>query len=103
MRTVLSQEQLKAKSGPAWDAINLGIDQRKVYSTTIRKLAAGLEVEPQLLLEDIEQSELAEVSSENPEGGKKIGLAPHTWGYQAHSPRGVGAKKSKLSLGMLRG
>jgi hypothetical protein len=77
MRTVLSQEQLKAKSGPAWDAINLGIDQRKVYSTTIRKLA-GLEAEPQSLLEDIEQSELAEVSSERPEGGKKIRLAPHT-------------------------
>ncbi len=50
----------------------------KVYSTTIRKLAAGLEVEPQSLLEDIEQSELAEVSSEKPEGGKKIRLALHT-------------------------
>jgi hypothetical protein len=47
-------------------------------STTIRKLAAGLEVEPQSLLKDIEQSELAEVSSEKPEGGKKIRLAPHT-------------------------
>ena len=74
MWTVLSQERLKAKSGFAWDAIKLRIDRRKVYLTTIRKLAAGLEAEPQLLLEDIEQSELAEVSSENPEGGKKIGL-----------------------------
>ncbi|HZG64887.1 MAG TPA: helix-turn-helix transcriptional regulator [Rubrobacteraceae bacterium] len=51
MRAVLSQEQLAERSGVARDTISkLETGRRKAYPTTIRKLAAGLEVEPQLLL-----------------------------------------------------
>jgi hypothetical protein len=42
----------------------------------VRKLAAGLEVEPRLLLGDVEYSgaEPEDGSSEGPEGDKKIGF-----------------------------
>ncbi|MDQ3924683.1 MAG: helix-turn-helix domain-containing protein, partial [Actinomycetota bacterium] len=50
-RAVLSQEQLAEKSGVARDTISkLETGQRKAYPSTIQKLAAGLEVKPQLLL-----------------------------------------------------
>lgn len=54
-RAVMSQEQLAQKSGVARDTISkLEMGHRKAYPTTIRKLAAGLEVEPQMLLGGVE-------------------------------------------------
>jgi transcriptional regulator with XRE-family HTH domain len=76
-RAVMSQEQLAEKSGVARDTISkLETGQRKAYPSTIRKLAAGLEVEPRLLLGSVEYPEAgpAEDSSEKPEGDKKIGF-----------------------------
>jgi transcriptional regulator with XRE-family HTH domain len=76
-RAVMSQEQLAEKSGVARDTISkLETGQRKAYPTTIRKLAAGLEVEPTLLLGDVEYSEAgpAENSLGKLEGDKKIGF-----------------------------
>ncbi len=53
-RAVMSQEQLAEKSGVVRDTISkLETGQRKTYPSTIRKLAAGLEVEPRLLLTNI--------------------------------------------------
>ena len=79
MRAVLSQEQLADRSGVARDTISkLETGRRKAYPTTIRKLAAGLEVEPQLLLGGIEylDKEPGEEDKENTEPGddKKIGF-----------------------------
>ena len=79
MRAVLSQEQLAERSGVARDTISkLETGRRKAYPTTIRKLAAGLEVEPQLLLGDVEylDEEPAERDKENPQPGndKRIGF-----------------------------
>ncbi|CAN5318666.1 hypothetical protein BH24ACT19_BH24ACT19_14680 [soil metagenome] len=76
MRAVLSQEQLAERSGVARDTISkLETGRRKAYPTTVRKLAAGLEVEPQLLLGDVEylDEELVEGDKE-PGGDKKIGF-----------------------------
>ncbi len=77
-RAVMSQEQLAERSGVARDTISkLETGQRKAYPSTIRKLAAGLEVEPQLLLGgygDLGTAQEAEASSEKPEGDKKIGF-----------------------------
>jgi transcriptional regulator with XRE-family HTH domain len=62
-RAVMSQEQLAEKSGVARDTISkLETGQRGAYPSTIRKLATGLEVEPQLLLGGVEYLE------EEPEG-----------------------------------
>ncbi len=80
---VMSQEELAERSGVARDTISkLESGRRKAYPTTIRKLAAGLDVEPQLLLGGVEylDDEPPEEStgrpSEEPEGGKnkKIGF-----------------------------
>ena len=50
-RAVMSQEDLAEKSGVARDTISkLETGQRGAYPSTIRKLAAGLEVEPRMLL-----------------------------------------------------
>jgi transcriptional regulator with XRE-family HTH domain len=50
-RAVMSQEDLAEKSGVARDTISkLETGQRGAYPSTIRKLAAGLDVEPQMLL-----------------------------------------------------
>jgi transcriptional regulator with XRE-family HTH domain len=50
-RAVMSQEDLAQKSGVARDTISkLETGQRRAYPSTIRKLAAGLEVEPGVLL-----------------------------------------------------
>ncbi len=54
-RAILSQEELARKSGVARDTISkLETGQRGAYPTTIRKLAAGLGVEPRLLLGGVE-------------------------------------------------
>ena len=75
-RAVLSQGQLAEKSGVARDTISkLETGQRKAYPSTIRKLAAGLEVKPQLLLGGVEYTEEpVEGPSEKPESGKKMGF-----------------------------
>ena len=76
-RAVMSQEQLAEKSGVARDTISkLETGQRKAYPSTIRKLAAGLEVEPRLLIGGVEyrETELAEDPSKKPDGDKKIGF-----------------------------
>lgn len=54
-RAVMSQEQLARRSGVARDTISkLESGKRRAYPTTIRKLATGLEVEPQLLMGGVE-------------------------------------------------
>lgn len=54
-RAVMSQEQLARKSGVARDTISkLEMGRRKAYPTTIRKLAAGLEVDPRMLVGGVE-------------------------------------------------
>jgi len=50
-RAVMSQGDLAARSGVARDTISkLETGQRGAYPSTIRKLAAGLDVEPRILL-----------------------------------------------------
>lgn len=79
-RAVMSQEQLAQRSGVARDTISkLETGQRRAYPTTIRKLATGLEVEPQLLMGGVEylDEELAQETSDVPEReskGGKIGF-----------------------------
>jgi len=76
-RAVMSQEQLAEKSGVARDTISkLETGQRKAYPSTIRKLAAGLQVEPRLLLGDEhpKTSQEAEGPLEKPKGNKKMGF-----------------------------
>jgi transcriptional regulator with XRE-family HTH domain len=78
-RAVMSQEQLAEKSGVARDTISkLETGQRRAYPSTIRKLATGLDVEPQMLLGGVEylETEPVEDSPKKPEGGKdrKVGF-----------------------------
>lgn len=78
-RAVMSQEQLAEKSGVARDTISkLESGRRGAYPSTIRKLAAGLEVEPRMLMGGVEYFETKpnEGSSEKPEkgGNRKIGF-----------------------------
>ena len=80
-RAVMSQEDLATRSGVARDTISkLETGQRRAYPSTIRKLAAGLEVEPRMLFGGVEyfESEGAEDPPEKPqrEKGKdrKIGF-----------------------------
>ena len=77
-RAVLSQEQLAERSGVARDTISkLETGRRKAYPTSIRKLAAGLEVKPGLLFGGVEYRDAeppAEGSSEKPESEKRIGF-----------------------------
>ena len=76
-RAVLSQEQLAEKSGVARDTISkLETGRRKAYPTTIRKLAASLDIEPQMLLGGVEytEAEPGEGSSEKPADDKKVGF-----------------------------
>ena len=76
-RAVLSQEQLAEKSGVSRETISkLESGRRGAYPSTIRKLAAGLEVEPRMLMGGVEYFEPEESSSEKSEGGegKKIGF-----------------------------
>jgi transcriptional regulator with XRE-family HTH domain len=54
-RAVMSQEQLAARSGVARDTISkLESGKRGAYPTTIRKLATGLDVQPQMLMGGVE-------------------------------------------------
>jgi transcriptional regulator with XRE-family HTH domain len=78
MRAVMSQEQLAEQSGVARDTISkLESGRRRAYPSTIRKLAAGLEVEPGMLLGGVEYLEeddpLVDETGED-KGGKKIGF-----------------------------
>lgn len=76
-RAVMSQEQLSERSGVARDTISkLETGRRKAYPTTIRKLAAGLEVEPRMLMGgvvylDDEPVEPGERPAEEPQGKKR--------------------------------
>ena len=78
-RAVMSQEDLAEKSGVARDTISkLETGQRRAYPSTIRKLAAGLEVEPRMLLGVVEYLEEgpAEDTPKKPKSDKdrKIGF-----------------------------
>ncbi len=81
-RAVLSQEQLAERSGVARDTISkLETGRRGAYPSTIRKLAAGLEIRPQMLLGGVEyldepsQEETSEKEpSEKTEREKRIGF-----------------------------
>lgn len=79
-RAVMSQEQLAQKSGVARDTISkLEMGHRKAYPTTIRKLAAGLEVEPQMLLGGVhylDEQTVEDSPQEQPEQGegRKVGF-----------------------------
>jgi transcriptional regulator with XRE-family HTH domain len=71
-RAILSQEELATKSGVARDTISkLETGQRRAYPSTIRKLAAGLEVQPQMLFGGVEYQD--EEPAENPPGKPKKG------------------------------
>jgi transcriptional regulator with XRE-family HTH domain len=51
----MSQEELAERSGVARDTISkLETGQRGAYPSTIRKLAAGLDVRPQMLMGGVE-------------------------------------------------
>ena len=74
-RAVMSQEQLAEKSGVARDTISkLETGQRKAYPVTVRKLAAGLDVAPHLLMGGVEYVGEVEgpegVAGEEPREGK---------------------------------
>lgn len=79
-RAVLSQEQLAEKSGVARDTISkLETGHRRAYPSTVRKLAAGLQVEPQMLfggVEYLDEGPLEGVPENPPEKGRggKIGF-----------------------------
>jgi transcriptional regulator with XRE-family HTH domain len=62
---VMSQEELAERSGVARDTISkLETGRRGAYPSTIRKLAAGLEVQPQMLMGGVEYlDEAPEVES----------------------------------------
>lgn len=70
-RAVMSQEQLAERSGVARDTISkLETGRRKAYPVTVRKLAAGLDVEPRLLLGGVEYAEERE-PAEAPSGEER--------------------------------
>jgi transcriptional regulator with XRE-family HTH domain len=73
----MSQEDLAEKSGVARDTISkLETGQRGAYPSTIRKLAAGLDVEPRMLLGGVEylEEKPADPLPEKPKDDKKIGF-----------------------------
>jgi transcriptional regulator with XRE-family HTH domain len=79
---VMSQEELAERSGVARDTISkLETGRRGAYPSTIRKLAAGLEVQPQLLMGGVEyldepvEGETSEKElPEKTEGDRKVGF-----------------------------
>lgn len=77
-RAVMSQEDLAKRSGVARDTISkLEGGRRKAYPVTIRKLAAGLDMEPRLLLGGVEFFETTDGEERPAEHGdedKKIGF-----------------------------
>ena len=80
MRAVMSQEQLADMSGVARDTISkLETGQRRAYPSTIRKLALGLDVRPQMLMGGVEYLdegpvEGAEEKPKKADPDKKIGF-----------------------------
>jgi transcriptional regulator with XRE-family HTH domain len=75
-RAVMSQEDLAERSGVARDTISkLETGQRGAYPSTIRKLAAGLDVEPGMLLGVVEYlEEPGEDALEKSDKDRKIGF-----------------------------
>ena len=78
---VMSQEELAERSGVARDTISkLETGRRGAYPSTIRKLAAGLEVKPQLLMGGVEYldegsaDEPTGTPPEKPERDRKVGF-----------------------------
>ncbi|HEY0127728.1 MAG TPA: helix-turn-helix transcriptional regulator [Rubrobacter sp.] len=78
---VMSQEELAERSGVARDTISkLETGRRGAYPSTIRKLAAGLDVQPQLLMGAVEYLderptlEPEENPQEKPERDRRIGF-----------------------------
>ena len=79
---VMSQEELAERSGVARDTISkLETGRRGAYPSTIRKLAAGLEVQPQMLMggveyldEPIEGKPFENKPHEQPERDRKVGF-----------------------------
>jgi transcriptional regulator with XRE-family HTH domain len=79
---VMSQEELAERSGVARDTISkLETGRRGAYPSTIRKLAAGLEVRPQMLMgsveyldELIEGDPLENKPEGKPERDRKVGF-----------------------------
>jgi transcriptional regulator with XRE-family HTH domain len=79
---VMSQEELAERSGVARDTISkLETGRRGAYPSTIRKLAAGLEVRPQMLMGGVEYLDgpIEDETSENkpqekPERDRKVGF-----------------------------
>ena len=73
MRAVMSQEQLADKSGVARDTISkLETGQRRAYPSTIRKLALGLDVKPQMLMGGVEYLDEPPVEEAQDEAPKKV-------------------------------
>jgi transcriptional regulator with XRE-family HTH domain len=82
----MSQEELAERSGVARDTISkLETGQRGAYPSTIRKLAAGLDVRPQMLMGGVEYlddegpavepgEKPPEKSLEKPERDRRIGF-----------------------------
>jgi len=78
-QAVMSQQQLADESGVARDTISkLETGQRRAYPATIRKLAAGLGVEPRELVEDREgrprTPEVSKGQEEDKPKKKKLGF-----------------------------
>jgi transcriptional regulator with XRE-family HTH domain len=79
---VMSQEELAERSGVARDTISkLETGRRGAYPSTIRKLAAGLEVRPQLLMggveyldEPVEDELVDNEPQEKPDRDRKVGF-----------------------------
>ncbi|HET7270137.1 MAG TPA: helix-turn-helix transcriptional regulator [Rubrobacter sp.] len=79
---VMSQEELAERSGVARDTISkLETGRRGAYPSTIRKLAAGLEVQPQMLMGGVEylddgvEGERSEKEfPEKPERDRRVGF-----------------------------
>lgn len=76
----MSQEQLADRSGVARDTISkLETGQRRAYPSTIRKLALGLDVKPQMLMGGVEYLDErpvdgTEEAPKKPETDRKIGF-----------------------------
>jgi transcriptional regulator with XRE-family HTH domain len=77
----MSQEELAERSGVARDTISkLETGRRGAYPSTIRKLAAGLDVQPQLLMGAVEYLderptvEPEENPQQKPERDRRIGF-----------------------------
>jgi transcriptional regulator with XRE-family HTH domain len=77
----MSQEELAERSGVARDTISkLETGRRGAYPSTIRKLAAGLDVQPQLLMGGVEYlnegpvGDAEEKPDEKPERDRRIGF-----------------------------